>query len=146
MVSIGPIEADINQLNGEEMMKKILVVVLSVFAFSVSMVSYGGESDDANYCWDTANHPYYPAASNPWIKGEATELMYADCAHVCATNEECWEANYWCDGVSPTTAGGCNTDAEIVFDLRCKVNDRVWDIRDLVETFVFVTPLGCANN
>ena len=33
MVSIGPIEADINQLNGEEMMKEILVVVLSVFAF-----------------------------------------------------------------------------------------------------------------
>ncbi|SVB54240.1 uncharacterized protein METZ01_LOCUS207094, partial [marine metagenome] len=76
-VSIGPIEADINQLNGEEMMKEILVVVLSVFAFSVSMVSYGGESDDANYCWDTTNYPYFPAASNPWIKGEPTELMYA---------------------------------------------------------------------
>jgi len=145
-VSIGPIEADINQLNGEEMMKEILVVVLSVFAFSVSMVSYGGESDDANYCWDTTNYPYFPAASNPWIKGEPTELMYADCANVCAINEECWEANYWCDGVSPTTAGGCNTDAEIVFDLRCKVNDRVWDIIDLIATFVFVTPLGCANN
>ena len=127
-------------------MKKILVVVLSVFAFSVSMVSYGGESDDANYCWDTANHPYYPAASNPWIKGEPTELMYADCANVCAINEECWKANYWCDGVSPTTTGGCDTDAEIVFDLRCKVNDRVWDIIDLIATFVFVTPLGCTNN
>ena len=72
--------------------------------------------------------------------------MYADCANVCAINEECWEANYWCDGVSPTTAGGCNTEAEIVFDLRCKVNDRVWEIRNLVATFVFVTPLGCANN
>ena len=53
---------------------------------------------------------------------------------------------FWCDGVSPTTAGGCNTEAEIVFDLRCKVNDRVWEIRNLVATFVFVTPLGCANN
>jgi len=44
--------------------------------------------------------------------------------------------------VSPTTAGGCNTDAEIVFDLRCKVNDSVWDIRDWVETFVFLLHLG----
>ena len=61
-------------------------------------------------------------------------------------NEECWEANYWCNGVSPTTAGGYNTDAEIVFDLRCKVNDSVWDIRDWVETFVFVTSLGYGNN
>ena len=147
MVSIGPIEADINQLNGEEMMKKILVVVLSVFAFSVSMVSYGGESDDANYCWDTANHPYYPAASNPWIKGEPTELMYADCANVCAINEDCWKANYWCDGANPTMPGGpCDTDKEITFNLQCTVNARVWNIRDFVETFVFVTPLGCANN
>jgi hypothetical protein len=128
------------------MMKKILVVVLSVFAFSVSMVSYGGESSGANYCWDTTNYPHFPAASNPWIKGEPTELMYADCANVCAINEECWKANYWCDGVSPTTTGGCDTDAEIVFDLRCKVNDRLWDIRDLIATFVFVTPLGCTNN
>ncbi len=49
--------------------------------------------------------------------------------------------------MSPTTAGGpCDTDAEIAFDLRCKINDRVWDIRDLVETFVFITPLGCADN
>ena len=69
MVSIGPIEADINQLNGEEMMKKILVVVLSVFAFSVSMVSYGGESDDANYCWDTANHPLLPSRKQPVDQG-----------------------------------------------------------------------------
>ena len=61
-------------------------------------------------------------------------------------NEECWEANYWCDGVGRTTARGCNTDAEIVFDLRCKVNDTVWDIRDLVETFVFLAPIGCGNN
>ncbi len=38
---------------------------------------------------------------------------------------------FWCDGVSPTAAGGCNTDAEIVFDLRCKVNDSVWGIRHL---------------
>ena len=44
--------------------------------------------------------------------------------------------------MSPTTAGGHNTDAEIVFDLRCKVNDSVWDITDWVETFVFVLYLG----
>jgi hypothetical protein len=44
--------------------------------------------------------------------------------------------------VSPTTAGGCNTDAEIVFDLRCKVNDSVWDIRDWVEIFVLLLHLG----
>ena len=44
--------------------------------------------------------------------------------------------------MSPTTAGGYNTDAEIVFDLRCKVNDSVWDIRDWVETFVFLLHLG----
>ena len=48
--------------------------------------------------------------------------------------------------MSRTTAGGCNTDAEIVFDLRCKVNDTVWDIRDLVETFVFLAPIGRGNN
>ena len=129
------------------MMKKMLIVVLSVFVFPASVMSYGGESDDGNYCWDTTNHPYYPATSNPWIKGNPTESMYADCARVCAINKNCWEANYWCDGVSPTTAGGpCDTDAEIAFDLQCKINDRVWDIRDLVETFVFITPLGCADN
>ena len=44
--------------------------------------------------------------------------------------------------MSPTTAGGCNTDAGIVFGLRCKVNDSVWDIRDWVETFVFLLHLG----
>ena len=48
--------------------------------------------------------------------------------------------------MSRTTAGGCNTDAEIVFDLQCKVNESVLDIGDLVETFVFVAPLGCGNN
>ena len=122
------------------------MVALGVLICSGAM-SYGGESDNGNYCWDTTNHPYYPATSNPWIKGNPTESMYADCARVCAINKNCWEANYWCDGVSPTTAGGpCDTDAEIAFDLRCKINDRVWDIRDLVETFVFITPLGCADN
>ena len=64
------------------MMKKMLIVVLSVFVFPVSVMSYGGESDDGNYCWDTTNHPYYPATSNPWIKGNPTESMYADCARV----------------------------------------------------------------
>ena len=112
-------------------MKKILVVVLSVFAFSVSKVSYGGESDDANYCWDTTNYPHFPAVSNPWIKGDPKDPNLTDCAKVCAINENCWEANYW-------RAEG--------FDLSCNYYDRVWDIGDLIETFVFVTPLGCANN
>ena len=63
------------------------------------------------------------------------------------THGRIWGADvFWCDGVSPTAAGGCNTDAEIVFDLRCKVNDSVWDIRDLVETFVFLSPFRYGNN
>ena len=44
--------------------------------------------------------------------------------------------------MSPTTAGGGKTDAEIIFDLRCKVKDSVWDIRDLGGTFVFLLHLG----
>ncbi|MDP7522930.1 MAG: hypothetical protein QGH44_00315 [Arenicellales bacterium] len=57
-------------------MRKILVVVLSVFVFSVSIVSYGGESDGDNYCSDTANYLHFPAASNLWIKGEPTEREF----------------------------------------------------------------------
>ena len=66
MMSVGRIDTENIHLNGEEMMKKILMVALSVLICSGAM-SFGGESDSGNYCWDTTNHPYYPATSNPWF-------------------------------------------------------------------------------
>ena len=112
-------------------MQKILMIVLCVLTFPVSVVSYVGESDDENYCWDTTKQSYFPASSNPWKKADPKDSNLTNCAKVCALNENCWEANYW------KVEG---------FDLSCIYYERDWEIKDLYATIVFIDPMGCANN